>query len=394
MALTDLKVKNAKPGERPYKMYDEKGLYLLVTPSGGKWWRLRYTYRGKEKTISLGTYPRVSLKEARERRDRMREILASGLDPSSSRKKTEIESLTFRDIVWRWYNAKKPTWAPVYAETLAGRIRNYVEPLFGHMIPDEINPPEIYRALARIQEEGKLELAYRIKQIVSMAYRYAIVNGLATRDPTSDLGKGVLITPKTKYRPTILEPERIGELMRAINGYESVIVRSALRLLALTFVRPGELRGARWDEIKWDERLWEIPPHRTKMRRPHLVPLSMQALKVIEGMKIFSKGRTHVFPSSLSGDRPISENTLNAALRRMGFSTKEEITSHGFRAMARTILHERLGYPPDVIEIQLGHKVPDRLGEAYNRAKFLEERRRMMQDWADYLDSCARLRGA
>lgn len=164
MALTDLKVKNAKPGERPYKMYDEKGLYLLVTPNGGKWWRLRYTYRGKEKTISLGTYPRVSLKEARERRDRMREILASGFDPSSSRKKTEIESLTFRDIVWRWYNAKKHTWAPVYAETLAGRIRNYVEPLFGHMIPDEINPPEIYRALARIQEEGKLELAYRIKR--------------------------------------------------------------------------------------------------------------------------------------------------------------------------------------------------------------------------------------
>lgn len=385
MALTDTEVRNAKPKERPYKLYDEKGLYLIVTPKGGKWWRFNYRFQGKQKTLSLGTYPEVTLKEAREKRDELRKKIANKEDPSIARKSSSV--MLFGDLAWDWYESRKASWTPNHAETVVGRLKNYIIPAFGKKPLSSINTPEVFQFLKQLQAEGKIETAHRVKQIISMIFRYAIVNGSASYDPTSSLGRGMLISPRANHYPTLLEPEKIGGLMRAIDGYESIIVRYALKLLALTFLRPGELRHGRWEEVDLEEAIWEIPAERMKLKKPHLVPLSRQAIQAFSNLKLFTGDSSYVFPSTRDRNRPISDMTLNAALRRMGFSTKEEITSHGFRAMARTILHERLGYSPDVIELQLAHAVPDRLGEAYNRTKFLEERKRMMQDWADYLDS-------
>lgn len=384
MALTDTEVRNAKPKEKPYKIYDEKGLYLIVTPRGGKWWRLNYRFQGKQKTISLGTYPEVTLKEAREKRDAFRKRLAQGEDPARSKKSSS--EILFEDLAWQWFSCRKASWAPYHAQTVLERLRKYIIPALGKQPVSSITTPNVFQLLNQLQAEGKIETAHRVKQIISMIFRFGIVNGSATYDPASSIGRGMLIPSRPKHYPTLLDPKKIGGLMRAIDGYESIIVKYALKLLALTFVRPGELRKAEWKEVNLTEAIWEIPEERMKIKKPHIVPLSRQAVEALSNLNLFTGNSRYLFPSTRDKNRPISNMTLNAALRRMGFSTKEDITSHGFRAMARTILHERLGYAPDVIELQLAHSVPDRLGEAYNRTRFLEERRRMMQDWADFLD--------
>ncbi len=385
MALTDIKLKNAKPKDKPYKLYDEKGLYIIITPKGSKWWRLDYSFDGKRKTISLGTYPSVSIKEARDKRDEMKKLVKEGIDPKTKKKKADEHF--FKDIALEWFEIKKQTWAKGHAETVLGRINKYINPFFGSRKITEITAPDIFNVLHSIRNKGHAELAKRIKQVMSMIFRYAIVKGIATVDPAASLGRDILPGKKVNHYPTLTDEKQIGALMRAIDGYETLITRYALKLLALTFVRPGELRHIEWNEIDLEERVWKIPAEKMKMKKEHLVPLSEQAVNVLKALEPFTKNHSrYVFPSSRDKNRPISDMTLNAALRRMGYNTTEDITSHGFRAMARTVLHEKLNYPPDVIELQLAHAVPDRLGEAYNRTKFFEERKKMMQDWADYLD--------
>jgi len=380
--ISDVKIRNAKPKKKMYKLYDQNGLYLIVAPSGGKWWRFDYMHNGKRKTLSFGTYPKVSLKDAREKRDEAKRFLTDGIEPSVMKK----EMVAFGSLAQEWFDNKRTSWSPRHVETIEQRIRTYIDPAFGKRPVQEITTPEIFKFLQGIQQTGKIETAHRVKQIISMIFRYGIVKGVATRDPASDLGRGMLVTSKPKHYPTILDPVKVGALMRAIDGYESLIVRCALKLLALTFVRPGELRCARWEEIHFEDALWEIPPERMKMKRPHIVPLSNQAISVLKNVRVFTGKYPYIFPATRGKDRPISEMTMNAALQRMGYNTSRDITPHGFRAMARTILHEKLKFPPEVIEHQLAHAVSDNLGEAYNRTKFLDERKTMMQAWADYLD--------
>jgi len=384
MVLTDVKVKNSKPKEKPYKIYDEKGLYMIVTPKAGRWWRLDYSFNGKRKTISLGTYPLISIKEARDKRDEIKKLIKEGIDPS--KKKKEDNSPLFKDIAWEWFESKKQSWTERHTKTVRERIKNYVEPLLGEKRIVEISLPEIFDALSQVQNKGYIELARRLKQIMSMIFDYAIMKGIIIINPAASLAKGIFGTKKVNHYPTILQKEEIGALMRAIDGYEYLLVRCALKFLALTFVRPGELRYAEWKDINFEEKTWQIPAEKMKMKKEHLVPLSRQAVETLETIKPFSGTFKYVFPSVRDKNRPISDVTLNAALRRMGYDTKKDITGHGFRAMARTILHEKLKYSPDIIELQLAHAVPDRLGEAYNRTKFSKERKKMMQDWADYLD--------
>jgi len=390
MALTDVKVKNARPKEKPYKIYDERGLYIIVMPSGGKWWRFDYTFGGKRKTVSFGTYPSVSIKEARDKREEMKKLLGEGVDISE--KKKEKDSPLLKKVAWEWFETKKQLWTERHAKTVKERIKNYIEPTLGAKKISEITPPQIFNMLITVQDKGYIELSKRLKQILSMIFQYAIVKGVVVMNPAASLGRGVLAVRKPNHYPTLIDPGEIGALIRAISGYEFIVVRCALKFLSLTFVRPGELRNAEWKEIDFKEKLWKIPAEKMKMKREHLVPLSKQALQVLEEIKPFTISHNkYIFPSVKDNNRPISETTINAALRRMGYDTKKDITAHGFRAMARTILHEKLGYSPDVIELQLAHAVPDRLGEAYNRTKFIEERTKMMQEWADYLDKLSNL---
>ncbi len=387
MALTDVAIRNAKLKDKPYKLYDSQGLFLIINPSGKKWWRFKYTFNGKQKTISLGIYPDVSLREARQERDNARKTLSQGIDPSRQKKMARSMGLTFSELAWEWYEKRKDTWTPGHAKTVKLRIEKWILPFLGNRFVTTITAPELYAALRRIEDLEKIETTHRVKQIISMIFRYGIVKGVTERDPAADLGRGVLISIKPKHYPTLLDPKEIGALLRAINGYEFLIIRYALKLLAYTFVRPGELQRAKWEEINFEEKLWKIPAERMKLRKDHIVPLSRQTLKAFEEIYVFTNHSIFVFPGFRGKDRPISEPALNAALQRMGYNTKEDITAHGFRAMARTLLHENLRFPPEVIEHQLAHAVPDTLGEAYNRTKFLEERKQMMQAWADYLDS-------
>ncbi len=387
MVLTNILLKNATPKTKPYKVFDGQGLYVVVTPAGNKLWRFDYSINRKRKTLSLGMYPAVSLKEARIKRDEAKVLLSKGVDPSTAKGKTGNQKLTFGELAIEWYNKRKGTWMPRHDKTVEQRIRLYILPTIGKRAVSDITAPELYAVLRVIEESGKIETAHRVKQIISMIFRYGIIKGEADRDPVADLGRGVLTPSKPKHYPTILDPKQIGALMRAIDGYEYLLVRYAMKLLAYTFVRPGELRHAEWQEIKFNDSLWEIPAEKMKMKKEHIVPLSRQAIEVLRLIHRFTGDGVYVFPGTRGKDRPISDVTINAALQRMGYDTKKDITAHGFRAMARTILHERLRFPAEVIEHQLAHAVPDALGEAYNRTKFIEERKEMMQAWADYLDT-------
>ncbi len=390
MPLTNIDIKNAKPKEKPYKLYDAGGLYLIVTPSGGKWWRFDYKIGAKRKTLSLGTFPRVSLKDARQKKDDAKRIIEAGSDPSTAKKLDKTTNETFGELTNEWFESKKDSWVQTHAESVIQRINNYIKDEFGDKPIADINANAIYNFLRQIEKSGKVETAHRVKQIMGMIFRYGIAKGIAERNPVADLGKGMLAPPRPKHFPTITDPVKVGELLRAIDGYDTLMIRYALQFHILTFVRPGELRHAEWSEIKWDDAMWEIPPEKMKKRRAHIVPLSKQAIEILSKLNAFTGKNRLLFPG-LGGARPISEVTLNASLRRLGYDTSKDITSHGVRAMARTLLHERLGFPPEIIEHQLAHAVPDMLGEAYNRTKFISERRLMMQKWADYLDELRKL---
>ncbi|WP_224957224.1 tyrosine-type recombinase/integrase [Geomonas subterranea] len=390
MALTDVKVRNAKPGDKQIKLSDTDGMYLLVTPAGGKCWRLKYRFGGKEKVLALGTYPEVSLAEARTKRDTARKQLAAGVDPNAVKKAQKATladkaANSFEVVAREWHTKYTPTWTKGYADMLLRRLAQNVFPSIGSCPIEEIKAPDVLKVLRRVESRGALETAHRIQITCGQIFRYAVATGRAERDPTGDL-KGALPPRRKKHHAAITDPKQAAELLRAIDGYQGTFqVKCALQLAPLFFVRPGELRNAEWSEIDFDNQQWNIPAERMKMKESHIVPLSGQALTILDELKALTGGSRYLFPSGRSFHRPMSNNAVNAALRRMGFA-KEEMTGHGFRAMARTILDEVLQVRPDFIEHQLAHAVRDPNGRAYNRTAHLAERRKMMQLWADYLD--------
>jgi integrase len=389
MPLSELKIRNAKPKEKFYKLSDSDGLYLHVTEKGGKLWRFRYRFEGKEKLLALGSYPEISLLEARQKRDEARRQLAHGIDPGAVRKaqkQAKIEDTETVEVIAReWHEKFKSTWTEGHADKLMRCLERDVFPWIGSRPIKEIKAPELLTVLRRVESRGVLEGAHRVRGICNMIFRYAISTGRAERNPAQDL-IGSLPPAKEKHLAAITEPKEVRELLLAIDGYVgSYVVKLALQLSPLVFVRPGELRHMEWKEVDFENALWSIPAEKMKMREPHLVPLSKQAIKILEELQKLTGTSQYAFPSGRTCDRPMSNNAILAALRRMGY-TKEEMTPHGFRAMARTIIDEVLQIRPDFIEAQLAHRVSDPLGRSYNRTHHLNERRKMMQTWADYLD--------
>jgi integrase len=382
--LTPKALEALKPAPKPYKRSDERGLYVIVRPDGARWWRFKYRYGGREKLLSLGTYPDVSLKRAREKRDDARRALDRGVDPSAQRQTEKVSrAQTFEAIAREWLALQKQL-AAATLEKARWMLEDLVFPTLGGRAIREITPVDVLDVLRTIEARGKHETAHRTRQRIGQVFRFAVATNRAERDLTADL-RGALSPAVTKSRAAITEPRRIGELLRAIDAYQGQpTVQAALKLAPLLFVRPGELRGAAWTELDLEAAEWRIAAERNKMREIHIVPLATQAVAIFEDVhKLTGRGRL-VFPSLTSRERPISENAVTAALRRMGYSGNE-MTWHGFRALASTRLNE-LGFPPDVIERQLQHAERNKVRAAYNRAERLDERRKMMQAWADYLD--------
>ena len=383
--LTEARIRAAKPKGKPYKLRDSRGLYLLVTPPGGRLWRLRYRHAGRESMVGLGAYPDVALKTARDRRDAARKLVASGVNPAAVKRAERAEhGNTFQPIALEWLC--KQQYAPVTLEKAEWIFRDLLLPFIGSRPVAQITAPEILEVLRRIERRGKHETAHRAKQRISQVLRYAIATGRAERDPTVDL-RGALAPLTVTNHASLTDPGRVGELLRAIDGYVGQpATHGALRLAPYVFVRPGELRAAEWREFTLDgnQPEWRIAGERMKMGEQHVVPLSTQAVAILRELEpLTSRGR-YVFPSLRSASRPLSDNTLNAALRRLGYSTKD-MTAHGFRSMASTLLNEQ-GWHPDLIELQLAHAERNKVRGAYNKAQRIAERRKMMQAWADYLD--------
>lgn len=387
--LSDRAIRTSKPQEKPYKLYDGGGLHVLVQPSGSKLWRLKYRFAGKEKLISFGSYPDVTLATAREKRDEARKQLASGRDPSAQRKLDRIVE----------EKAAQNTFGAVAAEHLDNMVANglaettlvknrwmlqvLAAPL-AHRPIVEIMPIEVLDVLKRIEKSGRRETARKLRSMIGGVFRYAVVTLRATNDPTAPL-RGALLTPQVQHRPAIIDERELGILMRAIDEYDGwPTLRAALQLIALTMTRPGDVRFMRRSEINFEQAVWRIPAERMKMRRPHDVPLSRQAMEILREVWSLSEYGDLVLPSIRSIKKPLSENAMNSALRRMGYA-KDEMTSHGFRATASTILNER-GFNPDVIEAALAHQDKNVIRRAYNRATYWPERVKLLQSWADLLD--------
>lgn len=393
MPLTDTEARKTPPGERPKKLFDGAGLYLLVNPNGTRWWRLKYRVAGKEKLLSLGVYPEVSLKAARERRDELRKQLQAGLDPGQQRRaekhfQATTSANTFEAVANEWLQLQKKRLAPATYDKNRWMLDGYLIPAFGREAVSDVTPPMILATLRLIESKGAHETAHRCRSLCGRIFRYAIATSRAERDPSADL-RGALAPVVHTPRAAVTDPERIGHLLRAIDGYVGHFpTLYALRLAPLVFTRPGELRCAEWAEIDLEAAEWVIPARRMKMRQEHVVPLSTQAVEILCAAYQVSGNGRFVFPGVRTRAEPLSNNTINAALRRLGYA-KDEMTGHGFRALASTRLNE-MGWPPDVIERQLAHAEPNRVRAVYNRAQYLPERRKMMQAWADYLDGLRR----
>ena len=386
--LSEMKIQKAKSKDKNLTLFDGGGLFLMVTPTGGKLWRFKYRFEGKAKLLALGSYPEISLLNARQKRDEARRQLANGFDPGEIRKAqkkaTIQETETFEAIAREWHARFFSTWSARYAETLMSRLELYIFPWIGKRPIAEIKAPELLAVLRRIESRGILDTTQRVRIICGQVFRYAVITGRAERDPTTDL-KGALPQPQKTNRAAITEPKKAGKLLRAIDSYQgSFVVQCALKLAPLVFVRPGELRHAEWSEIDLENAEWNIPGSKMKMKEPHLVPLSKQAIEILMELKKLTGTGRYVFPGRTS-EHPMSDNAILAALRNMGYA-KDEMSGHGFRAMARTILDEVLQVRPDFIEHQLAHAVRDPNGRAYNRTSHLAERKKMMQLWANYLD--------
>ncbi len=396
--LTELHCQRAKYNpEGGNKLFDGGGLFLELRPNGVKLWRLKYRFAGKEKLLALGAYPDISREAARSERSKARTMLATNIDPCLVRKAAKrsmnvAAGNTFEGIAREWFERFSPGWALAHSSKVIGRLEKDVFPWLGHRPIAELDAPEILEALRRVEARGALDTARRVRQYFGQVFRYAIATSRAKRDPSADL-RGAIAPPPKRHYATVTEPLRIGELLRAIDGYHGTYTtRAALQLAPLVFVRPGELRKAEWSEFDLDKAEWRIPPERLKLkmaakltsRHPHIVPLATQVSEILLELQRLTGSGRYVFPSVRTGTRAMSDNTVNAGLRRLGFE-KTEIVGHGFRHMASTLLNER-GWSPDAIERQLAHK-PQGVRAVYNLAEYLPERRRMMQAWADYLDA-------
>jgi integrase len=387
MNLTVKTIQAAKPRTKSYKMHDGRGLYLQIPTSGNKRWRMKYRYEGKEKLLTLGTYPSVSLKQARDRCEGARQMLARGIDPSENQKQDKQtvrkqQDSHFASIAREWLSRQPYT--ARHKRTVVARLENNVFPWIGDQPIEDVTLPQILAALRRIENRGAIESAHRVKSIISQVFRYAVATGRAERDVTADL-RGALPPVKTKHMAAVTEPSGLAEILRAFDDYHgSHIVRCALQFMPLVFVRPGELRHAQWKDINLESRQWRFVASKT--HSDHIVPLSRQAITILEDIRPLTETSRYVFPSHRSLERPMSENTVLVAMRSLGID-KAVMSGHGFRATARTLLEEVLHYPAEYIEQQLAHAVRDPLGRAYNRTKHLEERTGMMQHWADYLDA-------
>ena len=386
--LSDKAIRALKPREKPYKVSDARALYLLVNPNGHRLWRLKYRFGGKENTAAFGMYPDVSLADARARRDELRQLLASGVNPASHRRavratQASAAANSFAVIAAEWFEKKSLGWVPKHTSKIIERLKRDVYPWLGSRPIAEIAAHDVLKVLRRIEERSAVETAHRALGNISAVFRYAVATGRVSSDPCRDL-RGALSPRKKRHLAAITELKAIPPLLRSIDGYQGgLIVRSALRLAPLLFVRPGELRSARWEDVDLEAGEWRFIASKTK--QPHIVPLASQACVILRELQPLTGGRELVFPSERSPVRPISENTVNAALRSLGIP-KEEMTGHGFRAMARTVLEEHLKFPAHLIEAQLAHAVRDSNGRSYNRTTHLEARRDMMQQWADYLE--------
>lgn len=394
MPLTDTACRAAKPQAKPCKLKDDGGLFLLVNTNGSRWWRLRYTFAGKEQMLSLGTYPDIGLKDARNRRDEARKLIANGINPSLKRQQdkrqiTEAVTNSFETVAREWFAKFAPTWAPSHGDKIIRRFERDVFPWLGAREVGGITAPELLAVLRKVEARGAVETAHRALQNCGQVFRYAVATGRAGRDPSRDL-RGALPPVRQEHHASIIEPKAIGELLRSIDGYQgSLVTRCALQLAPLVFVRPGELRRAEWVEIDLDGREWRIPAEKMKSRAVHIVPLSTQAAAVLcELHPLTGRGR-YVFPGGRGPSRCMSENGVLSALRRMGYSG-DQMTGHGFRSMASTLLNEQ-GWKRDAIERQLAHGERDKVRAAYNYAEHLPERRKMMQAWADYLEELKRV---
>lgn len=392
--LTDMRVKNAKPTAKPYKLSDGGGLYLEVTPGNSKLWRMKFRQAsGKESRLSFGSYPDVSLTQARAARTAARQLRAADVDPGQAKRdaktaKAAAAAHTFEALAREWL---KKTAAERAASTQSKNTRwleKNIFPEIGAMPISTIKPRDVLAALRKVEARGAIESAHKIKQICGQVFRYAVASGITDRDVTADLRDALAAVPEAHYA-AITDPKQVAELLRAIHGYSGhPSATTALKLAPMVFQRPGELRSMEWAEIDWEKAEWNIPAskmNKMKMPRDHLVPLSTQAVELLRGIHAITGHGKYVFPSVRSGVRCMSDNTINAALRRMGYST-EVMTAHGFRAMARTIMDEVLNERVDLIEHQLSHAVKDPNGRAYNRTAHLPARHQMMQRWADYLD--------
>lgn len=390
--LSDVQVRNAKPKEQDYKLPDGYGLFLLVTPTGGKLWRLDYRTGDKRKTMALGQYPAVSLAEARDRREDARKLLVNGQDPAAVKKAVQeaaavAAASTFAVVAGEWFEKRKQEWVDSHAVSVKGRLDNYILPAFGSKPIAEVTAADVRTMLLKIEARGTVEAAKRVKVICGQVFRYAAAHDLIQHDPSAALKPSELFRKVDKrHFAAVTDPKELAPLLRSIEGYTgSIETRCALRLLPMLLMRPGELRHLEWSEIDVDAAQVNIPADKMKMRTAHIVPLCRQALSILEEIRPLTGHGKYVFPSTRSVERPISDNTLNACFRRMGYDNNT-VTAHGFRATARTILDEVLGFRPDIIEHQLAHAVKDPNGRAYNRTAFIEDRRKMMQHWSDYLD--------
>lgn len=390
MPLTDAAVRAAKPTEKARKLFDGEGLYLEVAPSGGKWWRLKYRWAGREKRLSLGTYPEVTLLEARRRRDDAKRTLADGVDPSAARKTEKLAAdaaagNTFEAVARAWHDSWKRTRTEKHAAQVLRRLELDVFPKLGSTPITAIKAPDLVATAKAVEKRGAHDLARRAIQISGQVFRYAIGHGLAEHNPARDFEPGDVLQPVEEHNYARVTPERLPVLLKAINRYDGhERTRLGLHLMSLTFLRTSELIKARWDEFDLKGARWSVPAKRMKMQTPHIVPLARQTLEVLEALKKAGSGDELLFPGNTDHEKPISNNTLLFALYRMGF--KGEMTGHGFRGVASTALHE-MGFPHEHIELQLAHQERDRVSAAYNYAQYLPQRAQMMQQWADHLDA-------
>ena len=389
MALTDTEIRRSKPAAAPYKLFDGGGLHLLIKPTGGKLWRWKYRFAGAEKLMALGRYPDIGLADARARRDDARKRLANGMDPMAERKAAKVavkkvKEHAFENVAELWLAHWRGNKSPRHAVTTENRLKANVYPVIGSRPIAEVEPMELMQLAKGIEAREASEMAKRTLQIVGAVFRYAVAHGISKRNPAAEVRPSDILKPTRKTNMARIDAKELPGLLRAIEVYQGrPLTRLALKLMALTFVRTAELIGARWEEFDFESRRWSIPAGRMKMKAPHIVPLSHQAVEVLELLRTLPDTEQLVFPGELDSNKPMSNMTILKALERMGY--KGQMTGHGFRGLASTILHEQ-GYNHEHIELQLAHTPRNAVSAAYNHALYLEPRTLMMQDWADFLD--------